>query len=178
MDASSLDGLRASLQSAAMLLRSDPDAFARTFNQDVPFAAHCGMEQTIRDLAANVIQRFPENADRVEPLHSLLGTHVSENDLHDSIHAIDLFATVQMVIDAQPNGAGYLPNDREQAVIDVIRKAGKRMTGKEVASALAPLYSNAPAISETLGVLVRAQILDNASDSRGRGYGLKEWKKI
>ena len=68
--------------------------------------------------------------------------------------------------------------NREREIVQVIRQAGHRLTTLQVLSALAKLRTK---ISEgmtkqSLRKLVLLKVLDNRSDTKPRGYGLRTWE--
>lgn len=73
----------------------------------------------------------------------------------------------------------YAPNDREARIIELIRANGRRMTKDEVCDEMEDRgYKGRSAVGESCGVLVRANLLTNCSDSNGNGYGLAEWSTV
>ena len=66
-----------------------------------------------------------------------------------------------------------------QAIVNVIRESGRRMTTKEILGALAKRETVASegTTKVYLSLLREAAILTNGKDSRGKGYGLAEWDR-
>lgn len=64
-----------------------------------------------------------------------------------------------------------------QKILEVVREAGKRLTGDEILNALSRKYGSAsPGMTkQNLAVMRREKLLTNRTDTDPRGYGLPEW---
>jgi hypothetical protein len=78
---------------------------------------------------------------------------------------------------ARPGGVGWVLRPQQQEIVDVIRAADRRLTQGEISTALAKRGRNRGDgwAKNTLSPLVQFSVLNNLTDSRGKGYGLPEW---
>lgn len=79
---------------------------------------------------------------------------------------------------AKPQNQAHTPspelNATERAIVDALRKAGRRMTGGPLLTeAIGRVDGNGRA---TLASLVKREVLNNRSDTKPRGYGLPDWE--